>query len=37
MERSFSTRNPCEIRACEAADCFELGVKECHVMSRVMK
>ena len=37
MERSLSTRNPREIRGCEAADRRESSVKKCHVISRVMK
>ena len=37
MERSLSTRNPREIRGCEAADRRESGVKKRHVISRVMK
>jgi hypothetical protein len=30
MERSLSTRNPREIRGCEAADRRESSVKKCH-------
>ena len=37
MERSLSTRNPREIRGCEAADRRESSVRKCHVISRVMK
>ena len=32
MERSLSTRNPREIRGCEAAARHEASVKKCHVM-----
>jgi hypothetical protein len=31
MERSLSTRNFCEIRGYEAADCLQSSVKKCHV------
>jgi hypothetical protein len=37
MERSLSSRNPREIRGCEATDCRESSVKKCHAISRVMK
>jgi hypothetical protein len=37
MERSLSTRNPREIRGCEAADRRGSNVKKCHAISRVMQ
>jgi hypothetical protein len=37
MECSLSTRNPCEIRGCGAAERCESSVRKCHVIRRVMK
>jgi len=37
MERSHLTRNPRDIRGCEAADRLESRVKKCDPMTRVMK